>query len=184
MALSASAPLPGCGVDRAQHSSSVQVLSCFSGHPGVLCTPISGSPVPQSPLLPQGFCTRQVQGLPKVLFQLLSPTFPGPARPTRGLPTLQVQTDGHKKSSGLRGLARCSRRPHPIPRSPGARHTPILRCHSSPQGAEPGPSRASLGSPSPARAPPGRPASTRPRDSSGLARAAPPRGGGRGRGAA
>ena len=167
-----------------QCSSSAQVSSHFSGHPGVLPTPISGSPFPRSPMLPPGFCTRRVQRLRKSFSSSCLPFFPGPpttyAQPTRGPPTLQVQTDVHKKPSGLQGLARCSptrRLPH---LTPGATHTPTLRCQSSPPGRGARPSRASLGSPSPWRAPPGRLASTRPRDSSGSHAPLLSRGGGRG----
>lgn len=139
LALSGPAPLPGCGVHTAQHPSSAQVSSHFSGHPGVLPTPISGSPFPRSPMLPPGFCTRRVQRLRKSFTSSCLPFFPGPpttyAQPTRGPPTLQVQTDVHKKPSGLRGLARCSPTRRPPHLTPGATHTPTLRCQSSPPGA-------------------------------------------------
>lgn len=138
LALSGPAPLPGCGVHTAQHPSSAQVSSHFSGHPGVLPTPISGSPFPRSPMLPPGFCTRRVQRLRKFFTSSCLPFFPGPpttyAQPTRGPPTLQVQTDVHKKPSGLRGLARCSPTRRPPHLTPGATHTPTLRCQSSPPG--------------------------------------------------
>lgn len=104
---------------------------------------------------PRAFAHAESRGSESPFPAPVSHSFPGPARPTRGPPTLQVQTDVHKKPSGLRGLARCSHNttpPPPHPRRPGATHTPTLRCQSSPPGADPSPSRASLGSPSPARA--------------------------------